>query len=109
LALVDASGHLTFGLLLALAVLVGLGDGFFYPAFGGLVPLVVEPTAISSANALIGVARWGSLMLGPALAALVYGGAGSATVFAVDAASFPGSASVLLPARPRALGAAASG
>jgi hypothetical protein len=89
-------------------VLVGLGDGFFYPAFGGLVPLVVEPASISSANALIGVARWGSLMLGPALAAGVYGAAGSATVFAVDAASFLVSASLLYPARPRVLEAAAA-
>ena len=42
LAGLDASGHLTFPILVVLAILVGLGDGFFYPAVGGIVPLVVS-------------------------------------------------------------------
>ena len=42
LAGVDASGHLTFTLLIVLVLLNGLGDGFFFPAVGGIVPLVVE-------------------------------------------------------------------
>ncbi len=69
LAGADATGHLSFELLVVLATLVGLGDGFFYPAFGGMVPLVVDPSRISSANSLIGVSRWTSLLIGPALAA----------------------------------------
>jgi MFS family permease len=40
LALVDASGHLTFAWIVVFATLMGLGDGLFYPAFGGMVPLV---------------------------------------------------------------------
>ncbi|MDX6482234.1 MAG: transporter, family, tetracycline resistance protein, partial [Gaiellaceae bacterium] len=40
LALTDATGHLTFPLILLFTTLVGLGDGFFYPAYGGIVPLV---------------------------------------------------------------------
>jgi MFS family permease len=101
LALVDASGHLSFGSLLVLATLMGLGDGFFYPAFGGIVPQVVEPQSLPSANSLIGVARWGSLLLGPSLAAFVYGAAGSATLFGLDALSFLLSAALLALARPR--------
>jgi MFS family permease len=101
LAGLDASGHLGFSLLLVLATLMGLGDGFFYPASGGIVPLLVEPFAVASANALIGVARWSSMLLGPSVAALVYGGAGSATVFALDAASFLFSATLLFLTRPR--------
>ena len=107
LAAVDASGHLNFTLIVVLATLMGLGDGFFYPAFGGMVPLVVEPGAIPSANSLIGVARWSSLLVGPALAATIYGVAGSATVFALDAASFLVSAGFLWMTRPRAVEAAA--
>ena len=57
LALADATGHLTFTLLLVLTLLNGLGDGFFFPAVGGIVPLVVEQNALPSANSLIGVAR----------------------------------------------------
>ena len=65
LAVFDATGHLTFELLLVLTFLNGLGDGFFFPAVGGIVPLVVEQAALPSANSLIGVARWGSFIVGP--------------------------------------------
>jgi MFS family permease len=97
----DASGRLGFPLLLVLATLMGLGDGFFYPAFGGIVPLLVEPSAVPSANAMIGLARWSSVLIGPSLAAFAYGGAGSATVFALDAGSFLFSAALLGVSRPR--------
>jgi MFS family permease len=107
LAAVDASGHLSFGALLAFAAAVGLGDGFFHPAFGGIVPLVVGPERIASANALIGVSRQGSLLLGPALAAAVYAPAGSAAIFALDAGSFVVSAVLVGLARPRTVGAEA--
>jgi len=103
LAGVDASGHLSFTLLIVLTLLSGLGDGFFFPAVGGIVPLVVEQAALPSANSLIGVARWGSLILGPALAASLYAGTGSSVVFALDAASFLVSAALLWRVRPRAV------
>ena len=101
LAAVDATGHLTFPILLGLATIVGLGDGFFYPAVGGIVPLVVEQPALASANSLMGVARWGSLMVGPSLAALVYGGGGASVVFAFNAVTFLVSAALISRARPR--------
>src|SRR3954454_19583043 len=101
LALVDASGHLTFGWIVFFAVVMGFGDGLFYPAFGGMVPLVVDRPMIASANSLIGVARWGSILLGPALAGLLYAPAGSAAVFAVDAVTFIVSASLVARTRPR--------
>jgi MFS family permease len=101
LAGADAAGVLSFPLLLVFATLMGAGDGFFTPAFGGIVPLVVEQPSLPSANSLIGLARWGSLLLGPSLAALLYGAAGSATVFSFDAASFVLSAALLWRARPR--------
>ena len=103
LAAVDASGNLTIGLLLALAVCYGLGDGFFYPAFGGIIPLVVDQHHIASANALIGLSRQAAFVAGPALAAALYGLAGSASVFAFNAASFAVAAALMLAARPRAI------
>jgi MFS family permease len=103
LAAVDASGRLSFPLLVVFAVLVGLGDGFFYPAFGGMVPLVVEQPSIASANSLIGVARWGSILIGPAFTGFLYHPAGSAGVFAADAASFLVSALFVYRTRPRVL------
>ncbi|MDX6411398.1 MAG: transporter, family, tetracycline resistance protein [Gaiellaceae bacterium] len=101
IAAADATGHLSFSLLIALAFLAGLGDGFFFPAFGGIVPLVVTAEALPSANSLIGVSRWGSILIGPSLAALLYGGVGSSTVFALNAGSFIVSAGLLWLARPR--------
>jgi MFS family permease len=101
LALLDASDHLSFGLLLALAVGFGLADGFFYPAAGGIVPLVVESHELASANTLIGVSRQASFVIGPALAGSIYGVAGSAAVFGLNAGTFLVSAALLLPARPR--------
>ena len=96
-------GHLTFTVLLVLTLLNGLGDGFFFPAVGGIVPLVVEQAALPSANSLIGVARWGSFIIGPALAAGLYSATGSSVVFALDAASFLVSAALLWRLRPRAV------
>lgn len=101
LAGVDATGRLTFPLLVVFAIAVGLGNGFFYPAFGGIVPLVVEQPAIASANSLIGVARWSSILFGPALAGFLYRPAGSDVVFAADAASFVVSAAFVYATRPR--------
>jgi MFS family permease len=103
LAVTDASGNLTFPLLIAFAVGVGLSDGFFHPAFGGIVPLVVEKPNLASANAMIGISRQSSFMIGPAFAAGLYGLTGSATVFAFDAASFGVSLCLLWLARPRAI------
>ena len=101
LAAVDASGHLGFGTLVVFATVVGLGDGLFYPAFGGMVPLLVEQPLIASANSLIGVARWGSLLVGPIFAGFLYEPAGSSGVFAADAATFLLSAGLVLATRPR--------
>jgi MFS family permease len=102
LALTDAAGHLTFPLLIAFAVGFGLGDGFFYPAFGGIVPLVVEPHHIASANTLITLSRQASFVAGPALAGVIYGLRGSAAIFGFNAATFVVAAGFLFAARPRA-------
>jgi MFS family permease len=102
LAAVDASGHLTFGLMIVFVAFHGLGSGLFQPAFGGILPLLVEEPSLGSANALIGISRQASIVVGPALAGGIYGAAGSSAIFAVDALSFVVSAVVLAFARPRA-------
>jgi MFS family permease len=103
LAAVDFAGELNIGLLVALAVCYGLGDGFFYPAFGGIVPLVVDQHHIASANALIGLSRQGAFVVGPAIAGGLYQFAGSASVFALNGASFVVAAVLMVAARPRAI------
>lgn len=99
----DATGNLSLPVLLVLAVLYGLGDGFFYPAFGGIVPLVVEESYLASANSWINIARQAATVVGPAVAAALYGFVGPTTVWGVDAVSFAVSALLLARTSPRAL------
>src|ERR671931_470856 len=101
LTVIDGTGHLSIGILLGLAFAEGLATGFFTPALGGLVPLVVEEPGLGSANALIGMARQGSLLVGPSLAGLLYGFAGSTVVFGFHAASFLLSFAFVWATRPR--------
>src|SRR6266536_6283939 len=101
LTVVNGTGHLGLGLLLGLAFAHGLATGFFTPALGGLVPLVVEAPGLGSANALIGMARQGSLLVGPTLAGVLYGFSGSTVVFAFNALSFLVSFAFVRATRPR--------
>ncbi|HEY6150627.1 MAG TPA: MFS transporter [Gaiellaceae bacterium] len=101
LTVIDGTGHLGMGILLGLAFAEGLATGFFTPALGGLVPLVVEEPGLGSANALIGMARQGSLLIGPSLAGLLYGFAGSTVVFGFNATSFLVSFAFVYATRPR--------
>jgi MFS family permease len=99
----DLSGHLGMSSILVLAVLFGAADGFFQPAFGGIVPLVVDTPMLASANSWIGIARQSSAIFGPALAAVLYGTAGPTVVWGIEAGSFLVSAAALWLARPRSI------
>ena len=99
---VDATGNLELWSLIALAVLYGAGDGFFYPAYGGIVPLVVDEHHLASANALTGLSRQAAFVVGPAVAGAVYGVWGASSVFALNAGSFVVAAALMSIARPRA-------
>lgn len=102
LAFVDATGHLSLGFLVGIAFLEGLATGFFTPALGGLIPLVVDRPGLGSANALIGMARQGSFLIGPSMASLLYGFAGATVVFGFNAASYLVSFAFVYATRPRA-------
>jgi MFS family permease len=99
----DASGHLSLNAIVVLGVLFGAADGFFQPAFGGIVPLVVETPMLASANSWIGIARQSSAIVGPALAATLYGTAGPTVVWGIEAGSFLVSAAALWIVQPRAI------
>ena len=99
----DATGHVDLRSILVLAALFGAADGFFQPAFGGIVPLVVETPVLASANSWLGIARQGSAVVGPALGAALYGTVGPTAVWGIEAASFVVSAFALWLARPRAI------
>ena len=102
LAAVNVTGHLSIASLAAIAFVEGLATGFFTPALGGLIPLVVEEPGLGSANALIGMARQGSFLIGPSVASLLYGFAGATVVFGFNATSYLVSFAFVYATRPRA-------
>jgi MFS family permease len=99
----DATGHMDMSTILVLAVLFGAADGFFQPAFGGIVPLVVEVPMLASASSWLGIARNASAIGGPAVAAALYGTVGPTLVWGLDAGTFLVSAGALVLARPRTI------
>jgi DHA3 family tetracycline resistance protein-like MFS transporter len=103
LAVIDGTGHLSLPIVMGLAAAIGFADGFFHPAFGGIVPLVVEQPLLASANSMLSIARQSAAIVGPAVAALLYGTAGPTAVWTIDACSFVVSATLLWYARPRLL------
>jgi MFS family permease len=108
LAGIDATGHLSVGLLSGIALVEGLATGFFTPALGGLIPLVVEEPGLGSANALIGMARQGGYLIGPSIASVLYGLAGSTVVFGFNAVSYLVSFAFVYATRPRSAARAAA-
>ena len=82
---------------LALAsVLVASATAFEGPASTGLVAEIVAPDRLQKANSLLSISTSASSVVGPALAGLLVATAGAGWAFAVDAASFAGSAAFLI-------------
>ena len=75
-------------LLVIVGLLSGLLNGIWYPAFAGLVPIIVPESKLQSANAAIGFGSNVAFMFGTASAGLVvlYFGVGWALV--IDALTF---------------------
>jgi MFS family permease len=92
---------LTFGMLVTIAAVYGVGAAFFTPAFESIVPTMVDPSELAQANALDQFVRPIALrLIGPALGGLLVGSLGVGTAFAFDAASFLVSAGMVLAIRP---------
>src|SRR5438128_6959769 len=56
LAVIEGAGHLGLPSLMVLAAAIGFADGFFHPAFGGILPLVVEQPLLASASSMLSIA-----------------------------------------------------
>ncbi|MEA2290442.1 MAG: hypothetical protein QOD55_2439 [Solirubrobacteraceae bacterium] len=90
--------------LVALSVLMGIGEAFFGPAFGALVPDVVATDHLVQANALDQLVRQAAArLLGPALGGGVVALVGPGTAFLVDAGTFLLSAACVAALRVRSL------
>jgi len=90
--------------IMALQGIYGLGGGFVVPAEVGLVPQTVSPGGLQQANALQGLSRNLTGILGPALGGALVVAGSPGTALAIDAASFFVCAAILARIRiaPRA-------
>jgi len=102
-------GRATVGILLALQVVYGLGEGFVIPATMGLIPATISEGRLQEANALLGLSQNVVGFLGPALGgvAVALGSPGAALL--VDSASFAIAGLLLLRLRLSRQVAAGSG
>lgn len=76
-------------LLALLVFLVGGGEAFFRPAETALLPSILAPDRLASANALISVSYRTASVIGPGIGALVVTVAGGTrTAFALNAVTF---------------------
>src|SRR3954447_3226175 len=93
------NGSATIGMLVLLQTIYGLAEGFYLPASTGLIPATVSEGRLQEANALLGLSRNATRIVGPAIggAMVAAGSAGSALL--LDAASFGAAALLLLPLR----------
>jgi MFS family permease len=92
-------------MLLGLLAIQGGASAFFQPAAEGLLPRTVDEALRQDANALSGLGTSGAAMIGPALAGVLIAATSVGWAYALDAATFAVSATLLagirLPAATR--------
>jgi MFS family permease len=99
LAVLVISGRAALWQFVVLAAVVGAAESFFAPASTGLVPQTVSRARLQNANALLALNRSASWIAGPALSGVIVAAVGAGWVFAIDAATFAGSAAFLAALR----------
>jgi len=105
-ALLAFSGTMQLWHLLVLGTVLGLADGFFYPAYSALLPRVLPAEDLLAANGVEGVLRPSAMQAaGPALAGAVIAAADPAVAILVVACSQLAGVAVLAflraPGEPR--------
>ncbi len=87
--------------LIVIEALFGTAKAFFRPAANGLLPQTVPEAEIQQANGLSSLSNNIGEFAGPALATVLVLGLGAGYAFALDAATFLLSATLLVRVRPR--------
>lgn len=82
------TGNFHLGALLALQAVQGAFSAFTSPAARGVLPELVQPDRLQKANSLLSAARFGTMLLGPALAGLAAATVGAGWALAFDAATY---------------------
>jgi MFS family permease len=94
------TGHARIWELAVAGAVVSIGTAFEGPASISLVPEVVPTEKLQQANSLLSMSVSGSSVLGPAASGIMVAAVGPGWAFALDAASFAGSAAFLLVMAP---------
>ncbi len=89
------SGHASIPLLVGLQAVYGLADGFVIPTSQGLIPATISPGRLQQANALLGLSRNTTGIIGPAVGGVLVALGSPGWALAADAVSF-GVAALLL-------------
>lgn len=81
--------------LVLASTVFNFAGGFFQPASNALTPQTVNPEKLQQANALMGLTRSTTWVIGPAISGVLVATVGPAWAFAIDAATFAASAASL--------------
>ncbi len=93
------TGSATIAMLVVLQTFYGLAEGFYLPASTGLIPATVSPPRLQQANALLGLSRNATRIVGPAIGGAIVAAGSPGSALLIDAASFALGALLLLPLR----------
>ncbi len=89
MGVLSLTGAIEIWHLVVLSVFMGIGEAFFGPAFGAIVPEVVARELLVQANALDQLVRQAAARLaGPAIGGLLVAAIGAGWAFVVDAGTF---------------------
>lgn len=81
-------GNATIPMLIGLQAAYGLAEGFVLPASTGLIPATISEGRLQEANALLGLSRNATRIVGPAIGGALVAIGSAGTALLVDAASF---------------------
>jgi MFS family permease len=89
----------TIPMLIGLQAIYGLAEGFYLPASTGLIPATISPGRLQQANALLGLSRNATRIVGPAIGGAIVAAGSPGSALLIDAASFALGALLLVPLR----------
>ncbi len=102
MGILSVTGLVRLWHLILLAIVYGIGQALFAPAFGAIVPEIVPRNLLTEANSLDSFVRHSAERLfGPAIGGFTIAALGAGGAFLVDAATFAVSISILLRLKKR--------
>jgi MFS transporter, DHA3 family, tetracycline resistance protein len=96
-AILACTDHLQIWHVYATAFFFGIMDAFFAPAYAAIIPQVVPPDDLTSANALTSVSENIGRVAGPSIGAGIVSWLGTSAAFFINGASFLISCIFILP------------